>query len=186
MKNLILFTFGILICCLIMSCSSQKRLAPHFKEYHKDPFGSYIEITKARQTAHPRFITGELISLEKDSIYILSSVPVKKGNYFNDKTKLTAVAVRDVYKYEVFFASVRSKNAYLISLACTLAHGFFLFITVPINIVAISIIEDGEASFYSVRGKNTEIDNLTKFCRFPQGMPDDVREMKLSLRVIEK
>lgn len=154
---------------LVASCSPKPYL-PKPKEYLGNVKGSYIQtISKGRpQKVHE----GEIIAVERDYLLIISV----------SRWDTTTVVLREnVLSAYIQLASTSDDPGKINTWAglmniMTLAHGYFMIFTVPINLIAsISTASGAANSTYRIEyPQEIKWEEIRKFSRFPQGMPHGV------------
>lgn len=163
MKSLIYIQLSV-IGALFFSCATNSHL-PDSRYIGEHPYGSQISIhLKNNQT-----LEGELIAVNPEQIYVLTNV--------QDKKKLQVVPASKVVDYTVSYARFKGTNyAWTIPFSLvTIAHGMYSVFTFPINLITSFAI--GSKSNYTLEYLKDQItwDDLSKFARFPQGIPSNVR-----------
>ena len=169
MKKYSIF-FGLLF--LLGACKSPKYLSTpsEFKNHVK---GLYFEC----YTKNEYEVLGEIIEVTPSEIKILllDSIGVMK-TFTKDEIEdadiiisLTSDQPKDI-----------STLAALTNLA-TLGHGLFMILTVPINLITTTTIANSAAkSTYRVKyPKDIAWQEMSKFARFPQGIPECVDSTKI-------
>ncbi|MCR9290604.1 MAG: hypothetical protein NXI23_24800 [Bacteroidetes bacterium] len=165
MKNIILFLLGILF---LGACKS-----PDYLSKPMD-FSHHVKglILKAEIDGKSK-ILGEIIEVNSEAIMIL---PIDK----NTNTIMT-IPKDKIQNADIIIASTSdnptgiSTWAGLINLAPA-GHGWFMILSVPINLVTtISIGSDAAKGTYRMKyPKNVSWNQMSKFARFPQGIPDHI------------
>lgn len=156
MKHLPL-VFSILF--LMPACKVADYL-PKFDAAHLSPYGSHIRL----KTQNHKRVEGELIEVNDKTLIIL-----------NRNQQLTEHFTKDVKNYRVYFAQPPDYSVPLTILnLLPLSHGFFVALTYPITLSNTVVITTSLDYSYVFTNKDVPIDELYKFARFPQGMPDDI------------
>ncbi|HHH53669.1 MAG TPA: hypothetical protein ENK91_08435 [Bacteroidetes bacterium] len=157
----ILATFTLLL-FLLASCSTPKYL-PDMGNYWKGSHGAYIKVTKNDYS----IVKGELIEAKNDNLRILTS---KK-----DTTKLMNIEKKDIKRYWIKYAKSPQYGwtipVYALS---TISHGFFLVITLPVNLIATIAITSSSNKNSSFNQKHLAFSDLKMYARFPQGIPENI------------
>ncbi|WP_373494060.1 hypothetical protein [Aquiflexum sp.] len=164
-KNLAIFlmAFGLL------SCSAAKA-----------PKGTVPTLDKISETANGGWVTfqsegkdisGELIGFKEDSIFVLT-----------DK-KLLSLSQNNVHFARLIFYNTKAENyggwAGLNSLF-TIANGWFLIFTFPINLIVGSSVTVGESNRINfIDFPEHPWTEFHKFARFPQGLLDTIDRNEL-------
>ncbi len=144
--------------------------------------GSWTEVKLKHTdiTESETSLSGELIAIQSDTMYILTAMGLKDINTSN-------IAVADLY----LFVNQAEKNATITGLlyipdilaAIIIGEPAFLLLGVPwiITGTIISVVE-GSAHLNKLNypGKN-QLSELKKFARFPQGLPSDIDKSRFHL-----
>ena len=157
------FTYAILVVLTFSACYSPNYILD--TEYiDVGVHGSYIKVYDGKER---RTIKGEVISVDEREMIVL-----EKNSY---KTIVHKIQKEDIKYFRLKYAksSDYSWTIPVYALA-TLSHGWFLVITLPINlIVTISVTASGPKSL-SYTDKTIKYEELNMFARFPQGLPENV------------
>lgn len=121
-------------------------------------------------------IFGEIIEVTSETITILP---------YQEHTLMTVLKT-DIKRADIIIATTSdnpkriSAWAGLINLA-PLGHGFFLIVSVPINLVTtIAISNDAAKGTYRMKyPKNVPWEQMYKFARFPQGIPEHIDKTQI-------
>ena len=122
-------------------------------------------------------ILGEIIEVDSETITILR---INQKSYEKSK-KIQIVSKKEIVHADVIIAGT-SNNPKAISTragiinAAPLAHGYFAIITVPLNLaITLPIANNAAKASYRVNyPENISWDKMTKFARFPQGIPENI------------
>lgn len=168
---------------IFSSCRVNKSL-PLTKDAGTWPYGSqaimrYSENNNLKVYNDEYKLSGEIIAVEKDSLYILTHAP----------SHFLAIGKEQIARMTVAFSLTSdSPNKFggWTALLClsTLAHGFFAGITLPLNaIVGANISTAAAQSTFAVfYPDNINWEELKKFARFPQGIPEGTNPATLSVK----
>lgn len=150
----------ILIVVMLSSCSSSK-LLPKPDEIVHNTYGSLIEL-KAKN----KFIYGELISVNDASLTILSMNTKECVNIEKDK----------IIRYKIYFAQA-NKYGWTIPVFTlfSISHGFFSFISLPVNLLSTIILTTSANSAYRISSRDIDYEKLKMYARFPQGIPSNIK-----------
>ena len=159
----------ILILSFLAACNSPRYLAKpsQFKNHIK---GMAIEIKKGR--GQDFYLKGEIIEVTAEDLKVLPYVNASK----------VRVIPRATLKMADIIVATTSDNptgistwAALINLA-VIGHGWFAGLTLPINVISTSIIGSTAAkSTYRIKyPEGISWEELHKFARFPQGLPEHI------------
>jgi hypothetical protein len=158
MKTKIIITG--LLAIIISSCTSPRYL-PSADKIDVNEYGSYIKINQDTKS----HIEGELIAIDSNKIVVLSGM----------KQICVSVPVKDVRRFILQYAKHKdySYTIPIYSLA-TLAHGYWLILTAPVNLIVTTSVTVSGASVFKYSDKNMTYDKLKMFARFPQGIPQNI------------
>lgn len=164
MKNIILSL--LITAALICSSCSTAAYLPTNSRIVDNQYGSYINI----QMNYMSSIDGELIAVTPKIVYVLI--------YKDGTTHLDSANLDQIKDFSLRYA--KSNAAYYglmipASAAITLSHGWFLLFTLPLNLITTTVVTLTAGSSFVIKMKDISWDNLYKFARFPQGIPDNVR-----------
>jgi hypothetical protein len=135
---------------LLSSCSSQKYL-PNPKEVGLSPYGSFIKVH-----SNNHVYQGEFLALSGDSLVILSV-----------RGLLEYVDTTSVSKYFIQFC--KTPNYDMLPLI-SFTHGFFMVITVPVNLLVAIIMESKDRK--ESRYRDLPFSLVGSYARFPPGLPE--------------
>ncbi len=153
----------VLLLSFIVSVCAPPRYVPKPSQIGLNYRGAYIIIQRSKSDG--RTVNGELIAVEPKEIIVLT------GNEPN--RRVVAISIDHVKKYKLkYAASTKFDWAIPVFSLFTISHGWYLFLTMPINIATTSLIAG--SSRFNYREKDLPIDRLHMFARFPQGIPDGV------------
>jgi hypothetical protein len=140
-----------------------------------DPYGSSIIV---RYKTPPKKNTirteGELISIERDTLVILTNEYTSGIKALSGKNKIVKIDKNNVRSFMLHYAKTNGGRGYMFSAVLIPLHGFFLILTLPVNLIMMLATDGSEANYYSLTGKRISFDQLYKFARFPQGLPEGV------------
>lgn len=126
-------------------------------------YGSHITILY-KKPSNLR-LSGELIALENDTIFVLSS-HVKKCR---------SIPIADVRKFTLSYATPKQYGWTIpIFSLMTITHGWLLIFTLPINIAVTTIATSSAFDASQYTNKNLTYEDLRMFARFPQGIPPGI------------
>lgn len=157
-------TFFLCTLFLFSGCSSPKHLpTPKDLKYHVKGFYAQVNTNGIFKS-----ISGEIIAASANEIIVLP---------FDTKAKITTIAKDNIQTINVLISLTVDNpkkintRASLVNLT-SIGHGVFGLITLPINIAATTGIT---RSKYSMKyPDNLSWDKLSKFARFPQGIPSQI------------
>lgn len=169
----------------LSSCSTPYVHLPKYDQVHADAYGAMITVRYKDKDNKSQISTGELLSVENDSIYILSKVK-KSYNQTEEIHKIITAHQKKVTSYKVIIAKSEPNGAFLASGILGLAHGFFLLISIPLNIAVGAVIMSEEKYLYSLSQKELKMEELYQYARFPIGIPQNTDLSELKLRPLHK
>jgi hypothetical protein len=175
MKNNI-FLLLLLLEVIFNGCASTKTATylPKRDFVGKETNGSMIFL----RTKLVDFIEGELISVENDSVFILSKTQPEPCG------KLKVVAKNDIAGYTLRFADSKNYSWTIpVFTILSLTHGVFAIASLPINWIVTGSLSSAanRSATYTMSRLKTE--DLYSFSRFPQGIPADVDKTTLRLNL---
>lgn len=173
LKNKILIAFCVIVLCGCSTVKAPQGSVPRRKAIVTDAFGGWISVSsKTIQST----IQGELIAISSDSVLIMS------------ESKVQVLSKVDIDNARIIFfnneSGAYSGWTFLNSLA-TISNGYFLVFTLPINLITGISTASGEAkriNYYDYPALTWE--ELNKYARFPQGLPDQVDTKEIKPRPI--
>jgi hypothetical protein len=164
MKTLIfnLFVTAVLICS---SCSSAAYL-PYSGKLAENQYGSNINVRLNEYVS----INGELIVVTPDVLYVLLR---------NDKgvARLDSAYLTKIEDFSLRYAKGNAgRFGWTIpaSVAISISHGYFAVFTLPINVITTTVITLNSANAFVIKMGNISWVDLSKFARFPQGIPPNI------------
>jgi hypothetical protein len=145
-----------LIAVFLSNCNTPRYL-PLVKDIGVNEYGSYINLNCNNNL----FIRGELIEIDSNKIIVLNKSTNKCETY----------PIRDVQRFKLKYARARDYSWTIpISILATISHGFFLAISLPVNLI-VTISVNGAFKYSE---KDMTYDKLKMFARFPQGIPPNI------------
>lgn len=168
----------IIVFLLLSSCASSYQYLYNAEYYQLNPRGSYLTAKTSYTKDNALKPTtgsykGELICVDSTNLYLLHKD--------NEHAVISTVQLTTISQFSLKYA--REKNIVwtipVYSLA-TISHGWFLVFTFPINLITTAVLASKSNKDYRFTNKNFSVDELYKFARFPQGLPDgiDLTELK--------
>lgn len=149
--------FSVLICLiLVLSACSNYSYLPQVDKAHRNIYGARIHIT----TNNLKFINGELLAVQRDSVYVL-----------NYQYEIESVSQNSISSYRLKFANKNNKIAGLgATMVLVPLHGVFALITLPLNLFATvpTLMANNKERILESYENQSE---LKAFARFPQGIP---------------
>jgi hypothetical protein len=162
LKSKLLFVIGLIV--LLNSCSSVKAplgTVPVRNALATDTFGGWIELSLISPKDS---ISGEFIATSNDSLYIMD----------RGEVKIYAVSNISLARLVIFknMSSTFGAWTFLGSLL-TISNGAFLLFTLPTTLIMGISTTIGEAKRINFLDyPSNSIENLSKYARFPQGIPE--------------
>ena len=153
----------ILCMFLFASCTKNIPVVYDVDHYHQSPKGSFI-IAKIKGRQEKLNISGELIAADNKKIIVYT---------LGNPRFMQPYALRDILSYEIYFAKgVENYNLHAsLNNASTLTHGWFLILTLPINLIINGSINESVHKELRFNSKEVPLDQLYKFARYPNGLP---------------
>lgn len=161
-SNYLGFSF-IIFSFLMTSCSRTIPIVNDVNSYHQSPKGSYIE-AKIKGRREKLNISGELLVADDKKIIVYT---------LTNPRIIQPYALKDILTYNLYFATgvenydVRSS----IINATTLTHGWFIILTLPINLIINGSINESVHKELRFDAKELPKDQLYKYARYPNGLP---------------
>lgn len=170
-KSLILFLA--VITFTLFSCVTRPAFAPDYSSMPTDPYGSSI-IVRHKNPPKKNIIQteGELIAVDYDTLIILTNEYISGNKALSGKNKIVKIDKNNLRSFMLHYAKINGGRGYMFSAGLIPLHGFYLVLTLPINLIMILTTDGSEANYYSLTGKRINFDQLYKFARFPQGLPE--------------
>jgi hypothetical protein len=158
-------------CCI--SCSRNIPIVNDVDHFHLSPKGAYIE-AKINGLREKLNISGELIVADKKKIIIYT---------LGKSRTMQPYALKDVISYQIYFAKGVENYDFETGLinASTLTHGWFLVLTLPINLLINGSINESVHRELRFDAKEVPLDELYKYARYPNGLPRGIDINNLNL-----
>lgn len=173
LKIKILITLSATVLCGCSTVKAPHGSVPKRKAIVTDAFGGWIS---ASLKTTRNSIQGEFIAISSDSVFIMSD------------NKVQPLPKADIASARIILFNNVSDNysgwTFLNSLA-TISNGYFLIFTLPINLITGISTANAEAkriNYYDYPALTW--DELSKFARFPQGIPEQVDTKEIKPRPI--
>lgn len=132
------------------------------------PVRGYEVSIEALNAARGYSVSGELLAVDRSDLWVLEST-----------NEVRAVPRREILEVtvEVYSQSTGGLLAWsIIGTASTISHGVFLLFSAPVWLVTgLSATANAEATDDLTVQSARELDQLTQFSRFPQGLPSSFR-----------
>lgn len=179
-----ILVFIVFIICLLGCSTANIPVSYRFKprDLKKEITGNWIEINMhSKSNINPDIkLSGELIAIELDTIYILT------------EEKLNSIQINRINEAILYIFSNQAGNyavttglLYLPDIIAAFVTGipYFLEFGIPWLIVgsSISIYEASDNSNRLIYPKENILEDFKKYARFPQGMPKGIIKEKLHL-----
>jgi hypothetical protein len=180
--SLILFVSSIIL--LMQGCASS--LVPsgyryNIRELPNQISGNWtdIKIKPSESITEEMVVSGELIAIQSDTIFLLTTVHLEAISISNIKE-----AVLHMYQRKPGLYAGLTGLLYIPDVVAAIAYDQvgFLLIGLPGLVCGtiVTIVEGNNINILKYPGKN-DMDDLVKFSRFPQGMPKGIERSKLHL-----
>jgi len=163
-KYFVLKSFFLLI-VLFSACKTNK-LLPEPQYYSVNPYGTLISF---KDKIKGEKIKGELIDAGEHSFKVLAKEGLREYKP-EDVTDMILLISRTSGKTDMI------KIWGILNPFTTIAHGFYLILSLPVNIaISASTIAISEKAYYFIPLENYDyMIFLHKFARYPQGMPEGI------------
>ena len=188
MSKRIKYILTCLVCILTLSGCNTARIPAEYRfkpaEVEKSSTGCWIDITlfKADSTAPVIKLSGELIAIQSDTIYILTSV------------QLSEIPSEEVSEAVLYIYNNQSGHFMLITVLLLIPNVIaaianntpeFLLLDIPwlIGGSFISLNESIGGSHQLKYPGKISLKDFGKFARFPQGIPQGLNKDKLNLNL---
>jgi hypothetical protein len=161
---------------LMCSCASLHAppgWLPPARSDQVDSFGGWIQL-RTTSAAGSVDLSGELIALDADSLFVLSSA------------ELRAVALNEIARADVIWYDSEARLAGLWTVLGTLStpsHGVGLIISAPVWIVIGGLATSAQSWQGRVKWPDKDWETIRAYCRFPQGLPPGIDRRALLPRV---
>lgn len=152
-SNIILY-FGVLLA--FSSCVVPSYL-PKAVDAAETVYGGYIKVTLLNK----RKITGELLSSNNERITVM----------ITGREYPTQIETKGIRKYTLQFAKPVMDPRAILNLVLPVTHGYIALITLPINTLIVAGIMTTENEEYKIFSEETTYEELSKYARYPQGLP---------------
>lgn len=133
---------------------------PIAEQLARDAFGAWAEIRYTSATSGPARVTGELIAVTNDTVFVLSGV------------SLATIPAADIQsaQIETFYQPLQGLYAWAgMGVVTTLSHGYFLVLSTPVWLITgtAGIAWASRAPYFGTADPAI----VARFARFPQGIP---------------
>lgn len=166
--------YAVVLIAMVTGCktiSAPKGSVPKRKQLPLDAYGAWFS---GRQSAQKMLVQGELIAIENDSIFILSA------------DELKGIPAKEIDSAGVIVFNTE-ENTYAIwtglLTAASLTTGYFAGLTLPLSLgVGIVTTRDEANRINSFDFPQNSWPTISKFARFPQGMPPGIDRKSIRRR----
>jgi hypothetical protein len=181
--NSILFVSGFIL--FLSGCSSSKvpvSYSYNKRELRKEITGSWTEVklNPTDTTGQKTAISGELIAIQSDTVYILTSMGLQGIHEYNINE-----AVVYMYRNQAGMYATITLLLYIPDIVAAIITGYpyFLLIGLPWIVMGstIALIETSNQSNLLNYPFGNQFQELKKFARFPQGIPPGIDKSRLHL-----
>lgn len=138
---------------------------PKPAETQTSAYGGWIDLS-CKESVGPRRISGELISVSADSVWVLSD---------SGGVVIPTSAVRDGKLTAYAAQTGELKTWTLLGTLSTISNGALLVFTAPMWILGGSLTVGGEARSPERKHPPVGWSELAPYARFPQGMPEGLQ-----------
>lgn len=141
---------------------------PNAQEVGLGTKGVYILVNLLENQEGKRRVSGELIAVQNNVLYILTE-PSSRDKF------MVLIDAKNVRAYKFQYARARNLSWTIpVSSLATIPHGWYATLTLPINLIVTSAISLNSSKAYTVNGNKISLTELGNFARFPQGIPEGV------------
>lgn len=152
---------------------------PEAENLPSDPYGAWcvlkLKDSSSRKNKEQKLVMGELIAVDDTSVYVLSDTLLKKIPHKSIETSVI---------------EIDQKNKRYITHACmgtifTFSHGWLSVFTAPLWLLfglPVAINETARDRYAAEYPDITYWESVSKFSRFPQGLPEDLNANLLRQR----
>jgi hypothetical protein len=165
--------FALPLCFLFWNCAGTNVPAGWLsqpEQIHQSGYGGWIDVTMKDKT----HISGELIAIEKDSLFLASDA-------------LQVVAHCDIQSARlVTYEALRLGGYVILGLISTISNGFFLIFSAPLWIIGGSAAASSRSFEPIMDYPESSMDQLKPFARFPQGFPSTLDRQTINIKPILK
>ncbi|MBK8624457.1 MAG: hypothetical protein IPN86_02405 [Saprospiraceae bacterium] len=162
-KLLILF----LTVITINSCGKRIPLVYSYEKYHLSRYGAYMEV-KIQGLQNKLNVKGELIFADNKKIIIRT---LEKPN------NILPYAIKDLISYQLYYAKNDNEDYTgwnFLNHLTTLAHGWFLILSVPINSIIGGSVSTSKDAEFRYSNKELPLEQLYKYARYPTSLPPGI------------
>lgn len=178
MLNSKIILCGLVLPVLLLGCTSVKApvgSVPKRKQLQVDAYGGWLTLSLADSTS--KSISGELIAVSSDSVYILTN------------TSTISCSIKEILSARLIFFNNQS-DAFsgwtLGGSLLTISNGVYSVFSLPLMLIAGISTSAGEAKRVNyIDYPDKPWSDLTKFARFPQGLSDNIDLTTLRPRSIK-
>lgn len=165
----------------VTSCSKKLPLVSEADVHYNSKYGAYIEVRLSKKSIR---LAGELISANDQ--YIIVKTEERNSNL---TSKIEKIQKEQILAYNIFYASNNKEKidtwSNILALS-TITHGFWLLITLPVNLITKFSVSNNKYKEFSYSNKEIPYESLYKFARFPQGLPDFITLENIDLKLNSK
>ncbi len=129
--------------------------------------GSFIKI----EFRNGNKVEGELISADSTGMAVL--IENERNDYLFKK--IFILKFSSIEEFNLYYAKPENYYPKMYYSFISLLHGIWLFITMPLNLGVTYSIAYGSENSFKHNSSNMKINDLKKFSRFPQGMPENIK-----------
>ena len=161
MKTRTFIAIGILAASLF-SCTGLSYL-PESDTIDTNRYGSYIHV-KIRDGGDAK---GELLAADGKDLFVL--------NKDTTQQKILKIPFGNVERFKLRYAKPKHYGWTIpVSIAVTVAHGWYSGITAPVNLATTTSVTLGGEEAFTYNERTMPLYKIRMFARFPQGMPSNV------------
>lgn len=162
----------IFLLCFLSGCASintPKKWLLLPEDVPSDPYGTWIETEYYNDNNRIIKISGELIALDKDSLYLLN-------DYFETLSVLNIKSAK-IAKYDSEATTLG--NLTVLGSISSCSNGWFLVFTFPIWLIGGSISTSTRSYEPILEYPRHKLTEFSQYARFPQGLPEPLNRKGL-------
>lgn len=164
----LLFVF---LCCGCASFHAPYKWLPQPEKVPEDPYGSWIEVVNITpDSIKAETIRGELIAIDKDTLYLLDT-PLSNIQML-PAAKIKSARLVRYYANEAGVAVLTALGA-----LTTISNGMFLIFTMPTWLIGGSIASTARSFDPVMDYPDVGLQEFIPYARFPQGFPKGVNKL---------
>jgi len=182
-RTILIFTIGLFLIAGCNSTNIPQSYLRNPKEVKKGITGCWIEVTEKSNTGKVQAsnLSGELIAIQSDTLYILSEIQLSAINKNDIATAILYIFKNQGPKYALITGLLIAPN--IIGAVSSDYPGEFMTLAIPIALtgIIITIIEGTSKRNLLIYPSKNSFEEFRKFSRFPMGIPPGLDKSELRL-----